>query len=147
MQSQMNTPCDITTEVIMSANYRGLQLLAKRVGIRANTRENVLRQALLRVSVSEATLLQESVEPCAEGNFQSSCPTALSLNTILIAMVSLFFVLRFPNCFTFFSFESNNSWSAATHGSQTQTAAHSIDPVIFLRCQRKTPASTCLAGV
>ena len=102
IQYQMNKSCDITTEEVMRANYRDLQLLAKRVGIRANTREYVLRRALLCVSVSEATLLQESGEPCPEENVQSSCPTGLSLNTILIAMVSLFCVLRFPNCFTVF---------------------------------------------
>ena len=96
MDSQTDTQCDITIEEVMSANYRALQPLGKRVGVRANTREDVLRMALLDVAVPKAKLLQESIDSCPEGHFQSPW---LSLNTILIAMVALICIFRFTNCF------------------------------------------------
>ena len=96
----MDTACIVTSEEIMDANYRGLQHLAKRVGIRANTREDVLRRSLLRVSVPEATLLQSSVECSPEGHFQSAWPTELPLHAIFVVFIiaALACVFWFPNC-------------------------------------------------
>ena len=115
----MDVTLVITNEQIMSSNYRGLQRLAKRAGIQANTRYNVLRRSLLRVSVPEASLLHVPeasllhvpeasvhVESYTEGNFGSPRRTGLPAHPILVTIVSLFCIyyctFRFPNYFDTF---------------------------------------------
>ena len=89
---------EITDEEIMACNYRGLQLLAKRVGIRANTRQDVLRRSLLRVSFQSRSV------PVSEVFEEESPQSRLQVHTAAcVTIAALFCLYWFPNCSTFFS--------------------------------------------
>ena len=89
---------EITAEEIMSTNYRGLQLLAKRVGVRANTRQDVLRRSLLRVSYEMQTV------PAAEVFEEEEPRSRLQIHTVVCAtIVALCCLYWFPNSVMFFS--------------------------------------------
>ena len=91
---------EMNREEIMAANYRGLQLLAKRVGIRANTRQDVLRASLLEFfdsaqNVPECEFAEESQE------------TGARVYTACLFILAFLCLLRFgqglTNCFAILS--------------------------------------------
>ena len=88
-------------EEIMAANYRSLQLLAKRVGIRANTRQDVLRASLLEFFDSA-----QNVPECefAEESPEETGPRVHTVCLFVLAFLCLFrFRQSLTNCFTILS--------------------------------------------
>lgn len=83
----------ISTDEVMTTNYRGLQQLAKRVGVRANTRQDVLRASLLRVSFETQS---RSPEELFEESEQRAGVKMYSVCLVIFALLCL---SRFPNSF------------------------------------------------
>ena len=84
----------ISREEIMTTNYRGLQLLAKRVGVRANTRQDVLRAALLQVS------FETPHRPTDENFEESGQYTGEKIFSVCLVVFTMLCLFRFQNRLT-----------------------------------------------